>query len=85
MKQFVNETNAEGQRTGNLRVENENLKKEIIRIKQASNTERIKFEQAISDLNNRLQSMSSSIQGLQRQIQEQQGVIRARYTDRPIS
>lgn len=80
MKQFVHSTSAEGQRSGNLGNECAQLQQEIARLKQASNSERITYEQAVNDLKTRVEGMNGNIQGLQRQVQQQQLTIRERET-----
>jgi hypothetical protein len=70
MKQFVNDVNNQGQRSGNVVRAFESLKKEHTQLKQASSSQRLQMEQTIADLQHRVQALNGTVQEQQKKVQD---------------
>jgi hypothetical protein len=72
MKQFVNDVNNQGQKSGNIGRAYEVLKQENTQLKQASSSQRLQMEQTIADLQHRVQALNGTVQALNGTVQGQQ-------------
>lgn len=70
MKQFVNDVNNQGQKSGNIGRAYEVLKQENTQLKQASSSQRLQMEQTIADLQHRVQALNGTVQGQQQKLQD---------------
>jgi hypothetical protein len=70
MKQFVNDVNNQGQKSGNIGRAYEVLKQENTQLKQASSSQRLQMEQTIADLQHRVQALNGTVQGQQKKLQD---------------
>jgi hypothetical protein len=70
MKQFVNDVNNQGQKSGSIGRAYEVLKQENTQLKQASSSQRLQMEQTIADLQHRVQALNGTVQGQQQKLQD---------------
>jgi hypothetical protein len=70
MKQFVNDVNNQGQKSGSIGRAYEVLKQENTQLKQASSSQRLQMEQTIADLQHRVQALNGTVQGQQKKLSD---------------
>jgi hypothetical protein len=76
LKQFLIDAAAQGRLSGNAARGYEAMRQENTQLKQAVSTQRLEFQQANADLQNRLQSREATVAELQHKIQYQEKMLR---------
>jgi hypothetical protein len=75
LKQFLIDAAAQGRQSGNAARAYEAMRLENTQLKQAVSTQRLEFQQANADLQNRLQSREATVAELQHKIQSQEKML----------